>query len=241
VKTETASVASTLHERSRWVFEHLPATKTSVLDVGCHDGSGLIAFAQGARLGIGIDLDLPALRRGAASDGQVRLLAASADALPFRDGSFECVIFSEVLEHVPISAEEECISELRRVMTPGGTLLFTTPHRGMFWWLDPLMAKTHLRRLGARLAGTSYALKGHKHYLVDEVRRLLDPHFEVLLVERRACLLHPLAYWGHLITTRFGPFPSLMRFWQAVMDADYSHEYGAAAYNVCVVARARKR
>jgi hypothetical protein len=124
-------------------------------------------------------------------------------------------------------------------MTPGATLLFTTPHRGWFWWLDPLMAKTHVRRLGTRLVGRRTMLKGHKHYLVDEIHKLLDPHFEIQLVERRACLLHPIAYWGHLATARLGSATSLMRFWQAAMDADYSHEYGAAAYNVCVVARAR--
>lgn len=210
-----------------------------VLDVGCHDGAGLIAFADRAALGVGIDLDLPALRRGAGNAARPRLLAASADALPFRTGSFDCVIFSEVLEHVPTSAEEQCITELRRVIEPGGTLIFTTPHRGTFWWLDPLMAKTHLRRLSASLRGSKLALKGHKHYRVDEIRRLLDPHFNVLTLERRALLVHPLAYWAHLITARLGRFPRLTRFWQTLMDADYSHEHGDAAYNVCVVARAR--
>jgi ubiquinone/menaquinone biosynthesis C-methylase UbiE len=239
VTTETAEGAATLHERSRWVFEHLPAKTEAVLDVGCHDGSGLRAFASRARAGVGIDLDLPALQRGAADDGRMHLLGASADALPFRDSSFDCVIFSEVLEHVPASAEAQCIAELRRVMTSGGTLLFTTPHRGTFWWLDPLMAKTHLRRARARLVGRRVVLKGHKHYLVEEVHRLLDPHFDILRVERRACLLHPVAYWGHLAAERLGSTAPLMHFWQALMDVDYSREYGAAAYNVCVVARAR--
>jgi len=211
----------------------------AILDVGCHDGSGLRAFAQGARLGVGIDLDLPALQRGARADGRVRLLGASAHALPFCAGAFDCVVFSEVLEHVPASAEAACISELRRVMSPGGTLLFTTPHRGAFWWLDPLMAKTHLRRFRSRLVGRHSPLKGHKHYLFHEIHQLLDPHFEIVFVERRACLLHPLAYWGHLATERLGSTAPLLRFWQALMDLDYSREYGAAAYNVCVVARAR--
>jgi SAM-dependent methyltransferase len=239
VTAQAAAPAAKLHERTRWVFDHLPPTTTAILDVGCHDGSGLQAFVRDAHLGVGIDLDMPALQRGAGAQARVRLLGASADALPFRDGAFDCVVFSEVLEHVPAAVEAKCIDELRRVMTAGGTLLFTTPHRGTFWWLDPLMAKTHLRRLGSRLAGRRSVWKGHKHYLVAEIHELLDRHFEVLLVERRACLLHPLAYWGHLATARLGVAAPLTPFWQAAMDADYSHEYGAAAYNVCVVARAR--
>jgi 2-polyprenyl-3-methyl-5-hydroxy-6-metoxy-1,4-benzoquinol methylase len=188
---------------------------------------------------VGVDPDLPALLRGIERHVSVRLLAASAEALPFREGSFDCVIFSEVLEHVPSSVEGECIRELRRVIVPGGTLLFSAPHRGAFWWLDPLMAKTHVRRLLGMGSGGNQSLKGHKHYRVDEIQRLLQPHFEVLLVERRAMLLHPLAYWGHLATARMGKPARLMRFWQALIDNDYSHEYGNAAYNVCMVARAR--
>ncbi len=210
-----------------------------MLDVGCHDGAGLAAFASRAQLGVGIDLDLPALRRGAESDARIGLLAANADALPFRDSTFDCVIFSEVLEHVPATAEEACIRELKRVLAPGGTLIFTTPHRGTFWWLDPLMAKTHLRRLQGALVGRKQSLKGHKHYTQDEVQRLIEPHFEVLLQERRACLLHPLAYWGHLVTERLGNPGGLTRLWQAFIDADYAREYGSAGYNIGLVARAR--
>ena len=228
-----------LHERTRWVYEHLPTTLNRVLDVGCHDGSGLAAFAQAAHLGVGIDLDLLALQRGSESGRTVRLLAASADALPFHDRFYDCVIFSEVLEHVPTSVEEACIRELSRVIVPGGTLLFTTPHRGSFWWLDPLMAKTHVHNLKARLRGQRRTFKGHKHYRVDEIERLLKPHFEIMLVERRALVLHPLAYWGHLISARLGQTGPVMRFWQALIDTDYSRERGEAAYNLCVVARAR--
>jgi len=123
------------------------------------------------------------------------------------------------------------------VMSDGGTLLFNTPHRGLFWWMDPLMAKTLLRRAGK--LGRGPGLKGHKHYRVEEVAGLLEPHFEILQVERRAALLHPLAYWSHLVTARVGGPAELMRLWPALIDADYSHEYGDAAYTVCLVARAR--
>src|SRR5439155_17115445 len=238
VTTETRCDDAVLHERTRWVYEHLPVSMDRVLDVGCHDGSGLIAFAGRARLGVGIDLDLPALRRGVESEPSLRLLAANADALPFSDGAFDCVVFSEVLEHVPVEVEEQCIAELRRVMSEGATLIFTTPHRGAFWWLDPVMAKTHVRRLAALGSGTPPP-KGHKHYRVREIERLLRRDFDILLVERRASLLHPLAYWGHLATSRLRGAQGLMRFWQSLIDADYSHEYGEAAYNLCLVARAR--
>src|SRR5438874_6136765 len=119
-------------------------------------------FAASAHLTVGADVDLPALQRGKRGIAQVHYVGASGAALPFADGSFDCVVFSEVLEHVPASEEERCLAELRRVLRPGGTLLLTTPHRGRFWWLDPLMFKTHLRRLRDRFQRRGVAIKGHK-------------------------------------------------------------------------------
>ena len=234
--TPMAGAAAQLHERSRWVYDHLPASANRVLDVGCHDGAGLAVYAEAAALRVGIDLDAPAMQRGAKRLRGIHLLAASADALPFRDAAFDCVVFSEVLEHVPAAIEERCIAELRRVMAAGGTLVFTTPHRGTFWWLDPLMAKTHLQRLRPRWGDD---LKGHKHYRLAEIERLLGRHFMIELIERRGWLLHPVGYWGHIVTARLGGPAPLLRFWQALIDADYSREHGNAAYNVCLIARAR--
>ena len=49
---------------------------------------------------------------------------ADAHALPFPDNSYEIVICREVLEHVKDPAQ--VLSELHRVLTPGGTLLLST-------------------------------------------------------------------------------------------------------------------
>lgn len=45
--------------------------------------------------------------------------------IPVRDGSFEVVLCTEVLEHLPRPIE--ALKELTRVLAPGGTLLLTAP------------------------------------------------------------------------------------------------------------------
>lgn len=233
------STSLDLHERARWVFQHLPQNIDRLLDAGCHDGASASGFSANARLTVGIDVDVAALAAGGQRYGGVTLVAGSVASLPFADGVFDCVVFSEVLEHVPATVERQCTAELRRVMRPRGALLLTTPHRGAFWWLDPLMGKTHLRRLFARLAASSVDIKGHKHYRVGELAALLAPHFDILKVERRGFLLYPLAYWGHLLPFGLGRLPPLVRLWRWMMDYDYSREHGDAAYNLCIIARAR--
>ncbi|TSA53601.1 MAG: class I SAM-dependent methyltransferase [Actinobacteria bacterium] len=55
----------------------------------------------------------------------VGILRGDATCLPFADNSFECIITSEVLEH--IQNDVGALSELARVLKPGGTLAATVP------------------------------------------------------------------------------------------------------------------
>lgn len=47
--------------------------------------------------------------------------------LPFEDGSFDLLLFSEVLEHLRLSPSL-VFAELKRILAPGGMLLVTTPN-----------------------------------------------------------------------------------------------------------------
>ena len=52
-------------------------------------------------------------------------VVGDALALPYQDGTFDVVIASEILEHVP--ADDAAIAELVRVLRPGGVLAVTVP------------------------------------------------------------------------------------------------------------------
>ena len=59
------------------------------------------------------------------ADRLAGVIRGDATNLPFRDSSFGCIITSEVLEHVP--DDVRALSELSRVLRPGGTLAATVP------------------------------------------------------------------------------------------------------------------
>lgn len=53
------------------------------------------------------------------------VIRGDATCLPFRDSSFNCIVTSEVLEH--IHDDVRALGELSRVLRPGGTLAATVP------------------------------------------------------------------------------------------------------------------
>jgi len=101
-----------------------------VLDLGC--GGGRHAFEAARRGGVvtAVDLDLAELKHvrdvtGADPDVYVTTVNGDALQLPFDDGTFDRVIASEVMEHIPDDAA--AARELTRVLRPGGTIAVTIP------------------------------------------------------------------------------------------------------------------
>jgi SAM-dependent methyltransferase len=83
---------------------------SSVLDVGCGDGTILEAIKGGA-LKVGIDISRRALSRVKAPN---RVLG-SAEALPFHGPIFDLVILTEVLEHLPDVLFQATLNEIQQV------------------------------------------------------------------------------------------------------------------------------
>ncbi|MGO8957024.1 MAG: class I SAM-dependent methyltransferase [Streptosporangiaceae bacterium] len=119
-------------------FRRLPiGPGTRLLDLGC--GAGRHAF-ESARRGasvVALDTDRGELARVAAVatamaeagelSAATAIIPAAGDAtrMPFPDDSFDIVIASEVLEHIP--ADQAAMTEIARVLRPGGIAALTVP------------------------------------------------------------------------------------------------------------------
>ena len=116
------------------------------LEFGCNYGaSGIVMAGLGARVR-GVDVDPDAIelaRHNAARYGRSDILlhhVPDTRRLPFRDGEFDFVLCNSVLEYVAVAELPDILSELHRVLKPGGRLLIT----GTSSRLSP--RETHSRR-----------------------------------------------------------------------------------------------
>ena len=108
-----------------------------LLDLGCGGGRHAFEAHRRGAHAVAFDRDggdtkdaaamLAAMRLAGEAPADALGTAVNGDALalPFADGAFDRVIAAEVLEHVP--AHEVAITELARVLRPGGTLAVTVP------------------------------------------------------------------------------------------------------------------
>ena len=109
----------------------------SVLDVGC--GTGTLALAAKRRMGdtgtvSGVDAspDMIALatRKAARAGAAVAFRLGTAERLPFADESFDVVMSTLMLHHLPAPLRRDFAREAVRVLEPGGRILavdFSTP------------------------------------------------------------------------------------------------------------------
>lgn len=100
------------------------------LEVGCGGGVLLAWALSTVRHATGLDysadmLALSAQRNACAlTDGRLDLVQGDAQILPWRDGTFTCAAATSMFFFVP--RPHDCLSELHRVLRPGGRLVIVT-------------------------------------------------------------------------------------------------------------------
>lgn len=123
-----------------------------VLDIGSGDGH-FASAAYREPIDVGIDPMERDLKEAAGRRPAVflDLVKASATRMPFPDGSFATVLSNCVIEHIP--DVDAVVSEIARVLRPGGTFATTLPSEH---YPEFLLGATLARRAGLGRAGKAY-------------------------------------------------------------------------------------
>lgn len=101
------------------------------------------------------------------------LVEANGMELPFEDEQFQCVISSEVIEHIP-DENGRLIDELTRILKPGGILVLGTPDYDRWQWVT-------IEWLYGKVAPGAYADEHVTFYTFGSLKKALeDRGYEIL-------------------------------------------------------------
>lgn len=105
--------------------KHQEAMKEPVLDFGCGDGSFTSVLFKS--IDYGVDHDPEALKVAAGYKIYKNLVQSTISKIPLGEASVQTVFSNSVLEHV--GSLDDVLSEIHRILAPGGHFVFTVPVR----------------------------------------------------------------------------------------------------------------
>jgi ubiquinone/menaquinone biosynthesis C-methylase UbiE len=113
-----------------------------VLDLACGSGIHVEPLARRARAVVGVDYSAGMIgtargRLRASALPNWNLAVADAHHLPFPDARFDRIVSMGLLDYV--SSPSDVLKECRRVLRPGGRIVFTMPKNPTVFW--PLRAR----------------------------------------------------------------------------------------------------
>lgn len=178
--------------RYEWCTAHTQDKR--VLDIASGEGYGSYALSRNAKSVFGVDISPEAVNHARAKYADrtnLTFVEGNAASIPLPDHSVDVVVSFETIEHH--AQHEEMMSEIRRVLTPDGLLIMSSPNKKIysdlaggdhnhfhvkelyFSELDALIGRyfANVRYYGQRVTATSLLMPLEKD-LGDSVQTLTE-------------------------------------------------------------------
>lgn len=204
------------------------AESKSVLDIACGEGYGSALLARVAESVVGVDIDATTLNyaRQKYYNNNLKFLEGSCESIPLPDHSVEVVTSFETIEHH--DKHEEMMLEIKRVLTPNGLLIISSPNRFVYSDEPKYVNEHHVKELYYN--ELMDLLNRHFKHVRCEGQRLATGSFVFQL--NAAVGEHYAAYSGDAqqLTKQTGPLPSPVYFIAVCSDRSLPETGLASVY-----------
>ena len=228
----------------------IPPDSSALLDVGCNVGELLkdcrIRYPKMHLAGI--DINRSSIEKARTKLPGADIQQGHGFQLPFPDNQFECVTCIEVIEHVPQEYRPLLMSEMRRVLAPGGRLVLRCPHAGLFSWLDAQNFRFRFPRLYKKLVrdgnrdkyykDAEEELVWHHHFKHQELIELAGSGWEIEACQFGGLILFPITdilRWPFYRLKRTNNF--VVRGLEKIAGWELAIDFGKSSFGILLVLR----
>lgn len=247
-----------LTTRLKLSYKWLSGKAENLLDAGCSYGYGTKYYKDKAKNVYGIDMDELHIEIASERYKGVSFSVASVEGTNFESNFFDEITINDVLEHT--NDKIKTLNEMYRILKPNGTIIISTPHKGLFSFLDPYNYGYYFRKYLPHLYKSVFQtvrkikegkapaemnpvhLQKHEHYSLKDMKQMLSRSdfgkaYEINKVFRSGLLFEVFAmnlevFLGIIFGKRITRLLTKPFVWLG--QADYWIHYGCAAYNIAI-------
>ncbi|MFC2130181.1 methyltransferase domain-containing protein [Bacteroidota bacterium] len=247
-----------LGNRVKLSYKWIDGNVENLLDGGCSYGYGTRFLAEKSKNTYAIDVNETHIEVASKRYTDINFKTGILENTEYSDNFFDYIVLNDVLEHT--TDKIQTLQEMYRILKPGGTIIISTPHKGMFAFIDPYNYGYNLRKFIPWLYKGLYKIirlikegkipgefnpkhiEKHWHYSIKDFRNMLDStgfndNYRIEKTFRSGLFMEVLvmnleSILNIFFKQRISQFLLKPLSWLA--EIDYWIPYGILSYNIAV-------
>jgi len=247
-----------LSNRVKLSYKWIDKKVERLLDGGCSYGYGTRFLAKKSINTFGIDINEIHIAVASHRYKHISFKTGVLEDTGYEDSFFDFIVLNDVLEHT--SDKIGTINEMFRILKPGGEIIISTPHKGLFGFLDPYNYGYNLRKYFPWLYRGLYKFirlikegsvpgdfnpeheQKHYHYSLNDFIRMLGEssfkdNYKIEKIFRSGLLIEVLVMNLESFLNIFLPqriSQKILTPFYYLAEVDYWIPFGIFAYNIAL-------
>jgi len=247
-----------LSNRVKLSYNWLPNNLDNLLDGGCSYAYGTRFLSKKSKNTYALDVNETHIEVAKIRYSHIHFKVSGLEHTGYENNFFDAIVLNDVLEHT--QDKIQTLREMYRILKPGGIIIISTPHKGLFAFLDPYNYGYNIRKYLPWIYKLLYKfirlikegklpkdfnpehLQKHWHYSEKDYKNMLNKtdfkgNYEILKIFKSGLFMEVLVMNLETILNIFFKqriSQKLLKPLSILAELDYWIPFGFLSYNIAM-------